>query len=211
MVCEKCNHEYPDEFDKCPVCGEPNPGARTEDAPSGAPAQPQYIGQANTEPVIPKWKDSSENRENEPERARASEPIPPNRLYPAVQQAPEERKGVVAPLVCGILSLSFPVVGIVLGILALVMGSSAKKCYAKGSAEYSMAQVGWILGLIGLILQVILIIYLCVVFGMLMKIIQLGMSNAFDSYGYYGEYNPYSDWVPFFSSGAQFMPQYWAG
>ncbi len=68
----------------------------------------------------------------------------------------------IAALVLGILALalSFTVVGgIVLGILALVFGLVAARRAKRGDGGgRGMATAGWILGLIGIVLAVVLIV-----------------------------------------------------
>ncbi len=74
-------------------------------------------------------------------------------------------------LVLGILSLVFavlgffglvfgPILGLILGIIALVMGRKLK-------ATDQQAKIGWILGLIGLILSIISLIVAIVVAGLI--------------------------------------------
>lgn len=200
MICKKCNHEYPDSFDKCPVCGEPNPGLQEA-------SSTQYIGPSDADGPSGNysWGDPAKESQNSgswgpaadsgsqetwqsPGQTGAGQYTRP--MPPAVQQG--ERKSVTAPLVCGILSPVIPMIGLVLGIIAVVMGSSAKKYYLKDTAEYSMAQAGWILGIIGIVLQAILIIYVAVVFNLVLA----GLANAFDYYSGYSYFDP-SDLYPF--------------
>lgn len=168
-------------METCPICGEPRPEAAAS-TPSGS--EGTSTGTSNAYGAGPAAAPHLHNMQDTPRTA----PYPPaSSSYPAVPTA-EEPKGGTAPLVLGILSLVIPYVGIVLGILALVFGSGAKKTNPIGSANYSLGQAGWVLGLIGLVFQAILIAYLTVAFSMIFQLID--EMSSYGGYGFNG-YNPF--------------------
>lgn len=73
--------------------------------------------------------------------------------------------GAVASMVCGIVSLcvcGIPFAGLVLGIIAIVLGLKAKKMYTEQPRAYSppgMATAGFVCGIIGVVLSVIFLCY----------------------------------------------------
>lgn len=89
---------------------------------------------------------------------------------------PNRTKAIVS-LVCGILSLVFAwfgystILGIVLGIVAVVTGSSARKELPREQA--GMATAGMITGIIGLILCALMFVACVACVGL------LGAANAF--------------------------------
>lgn len=184
MICKKCNHQYPDEMAVCPICGEPRP----EDGDDAA-EEPQQQQSAEAESVrgagttfisgSPTGSGSSGQSRQQQTRWSSNPPAP--------IPAPQQGKSGTTPLVLGILSLLLPYVGIVLGILAVVFGSSAKKTNPMGTADYALGHAGWILGIIGLCFQAFLVIYVAIVFSMVMDIVQYAGSYA--SYGG-GGFNP---------------------
>lgn len=159
MICKRCNHTYPDSEDSCPVCGEPRP-VETE-AASGTAVSYEAPGGYTA--------DTS------------------TRLQPAaLPAAPGDRKGGTTPLILGILSLMIPYVGIVLGILAIVFGSGAKKTNPQGPADYALGHAGFVLGIIGLAFQAFLVVYVAVVFGMVLNIVDsMNSYNDFTPWMYY--------------------------
>lgn len=185
MICSKCNHEYPDDQAICPICGEPRPSDTASGTPGGGygtGADSGYSSQSasgtgtymQTSASTSQW-----------QRNTTPPPAPP---LPSGQ----EGKSGTTPLVLGILSLFLPYIGIVLGILAIVFGSGAKKTNLKGSADYALGHAGWILGIIGLCFQAFLVIWMVAIFGMIGT-----MMNQITDYLPYG-YN--YDFDSFFSA-----------
>lgn len=119
MICTKCGNEYPDTLSECPVCGE----KRVPDMHGSA-------GPAAGAQEAPKMIDAS---------ARSA----------PVGTPEEKRPGGVLPLVMGILAIVVPYAGVVLGILAIIFGNKAKAANVRGTSEYTMAQAGWIMGIVG--------------------------------------------------------------
>lgn len=156
MICKRCNHTYPDSADSCPVCGEPRP-----DEAESAQTNSASFGTGTS--YIP-----DPNLQLQPAGAAA---------------ASTDRKNGTTPLVLGILSLMLPYVGIVLGILAIVFGNSAKKTNLQGTADYALGHAGFVLGIIGLAFQALLVVYIAVIFGMI--------SNIVDSFNYYNDFTPW--------------------
>jgi len=92
------------------------------------------------------------------------QPYQYQQAQPQVQQA---KNNGVAALVCGIIGLILcwiPFVGIVLPIIGLALGNSSRKALPDG--ERGMATAGWICGLIGLIIQAIILIVWIAAIGM---------------------------------------------
>lgn len=92
-----------------------------------------------------------------------------SRPMPASSHAPQQTQGqppIVAPrngkgtaaLVCGIIGLvPFPVTGFWLSLIAIVLGVQGKKRAREGLAtNHSVAQAGFILGIIGMGIQALL-------------------------------------------------------
>lgn len=168
MICKKCNHEYPDDMEVCPICGEPRPEA-------DASAEQSVPGRAGA---------NAYGASAVPPQQNWSMPAAQPAVVPAVQRSGDSRSGV-APLVLGILSLLIPYVGIVLGILAIVFGSSARKTNPKDSADAALGRAGWVLGIVGLVFQAIVVIWLVFAFSMIFSLVDyIGNIN----YGNYGSY-----------------------
>ena len=122
-----------------------------------------------------------------PVRSSTAEPhthTEPHQFTPArsVAEVPQviatpETSGA-APLVLGILSLFIPFIGIVLGIIAIVMGSSQRQANPPGTAHHALGQAGWVLGIVGLVFQALLIVWFFVVIGFAMNAFQDVISYA---------------------------------
>lgn len=158
----------------CPICGEPRPEMHADEdgTASGSSGNTTNAYGASAVPPQQDWT-----------------PPAASPAVPAVQRHSEDSRGGVTPLVLGILSLLIPYVGIVLGILAIVFGNTAKKTNPKGSVDAALGQAGWVLGIIGLVFQVILVIYLAFVFSMVFNLMDYVGDIA--NYGSYGHY-PYA-------------------
>ena len=67
--------------------------------------------------------------------------------------------GAVGSLICGI--LGFFICGLIFGIIAIVLGNKAKQAIAAQPGEYGgagMAQAGYIMGIISLVLWAIVVV-----------------------------------------------------
>lgn len=89
--------------------------------------------------------------------------------------APVPENSGAAPLVLGILSLMIPLVGVVLAIIAIVMGGSQRRAYPPGTAHHGLGQAGWVLGIVGLVMQALLIIWFFTVIGFVLNAAQDAM------------------------------------
>jgi thiol:disulfide interchange protein len=146
MFCAKCGKEMEDNTKFCPSCGAEASGETTSEQP--AAEQP-----ATEQPAA-----------EQPAAATAQ---------PATGSAPVETgqtSGVaVGALVCGILGLVLcwvPVVGLILAIVATVLGGKGRKTLPEG--KKGMALAGFIIGIIGLIIGIIYLIWwivVAVIFG----------------------------------------------
>ena len=146
MKCSKCNHEFEDQLMACPLCGEPRHGeSGTADRRPDDWAQPKTeqpkAEQPKTTPTATQYQSGYQTQQQ-----------------PQTQQIdPSAKSNATAALVCGILGMVIPFVGIVLAIIAIVLGNSARKRLPE--AERGMATAGWILGIIGLVIAVIVVIF----------------------------------------------------
>lgn len=68
----------------------------------------------------------------------------------------------MAPLVLGILSLLLPIVGLVLGAIAISLGRKARQELAPGSSGHSMATAGWIMGIVAVVVWSLALVLLLV-------------------------------------------------
>lgn len=216
MVCSKCNHEYEDSLERCPLCGEPNPSVQEprqtsygpQDGPgagaygpaasagagtsySGAPEQDQPAGQGPGSDTDPGR--GYGRRDQDACRPGAAPSGPPARLDAYAPAGPKPS----TVLVMGILSILIPFVGVVLAILGLVWGSKAKGLYQPGDANYNMAQAGWILSIVGLVYQALIIVYFVVVMSFISDIMRVAMS--YSGYGSgFGDFSDFSDLYPYY-------------
>lgn len=116
-----------------------------------------------------------------PEHTFAS--VRPPADVPTTEPVPDNSGA--APLVLGILSLMIPLVGVVLGIIAIVMGNSQRHTYLPGTAHHVLGQAGWVLGIVGLVLQALLIIWSFAVVGFVLDAAQNVMRYSSPyNYGY---------------------------
>lgn len=206
MKCSKCNYVYANDIPACPLCGEPNE-ARTEEAlqpqqeqkvqPQPEMQQAEMVQQA---PPQPGMQQAPQQYQYQQQYQQA--PQPPQ--YGAYgQQLPLQddlsgaRSSATGALVCGILGMFIPFVGIVLSIVALVLGNSAKKKLPEH--ERGMATAGFVLGIVGLVLSIFYIVLIFALIGMAVTLSSQVMQPFNDYYGQYGQ-NPFE----YFSD-----PSYW--
>ena len=158
IKCAKCNHEYDDGLAACPIGGDPTPAPGTFTAQQTTSSADTAAGTGYT-----------------PVRTPAEIPTP----------APVPDNSGATPLVLGILSLMIPIVGVVLGIIAIVMGGSQRQAYPPGTAHHGFGQAGWVLGIVGLVMQALLIVWFFTVIGFALNVAQDAMQYALPySYGY---------------------------
>jgi hypothetical protein len=87
-----------------------------------------------------------------------SDPHQPNAAVPpAYSPPPPQPEGATGSLVCGILSLFIPVVGLVLGIIAIVLGNRARK-----EPNGGLGTAGFVLGIIGTVLNAISVVWIII-------------------------------------------------
>lgn len=111
------------------------------------------------------------------QESRYEEPRPQYAApVPAATPAPKQPENSgAAPLILGILSLMLPMVGIVLAIIAIVMGNTQRKEFPAGTTHHALGHAGWVLGIIGLVLQAILVIWYFAIIGMVLNFVQDAM------------------------------------
>ena len=139
MYCAKCGKEMDDNAKFCPSCGAGTSGETTSNQQPPEQEQP---------PVQPQ------------QQQTYSQPA-----ASTVQPAAEPGSGLgVGALVCGIIGLVLclvPFVGLILSIVAVVLGGKGRKTLPEG--KRGMALAGFILGIIGLVISIIYLIWWIVV------------------------------------------------
>jgi len=84
--------------------------------------------------------------------------IPPKKVAAPTGQAPaSDNKWGVASLVCGILGIVIPYIGLILGILAIVFSRKQKKIQPNG-----LATAGFVLGIIGVVIYTVLFLFMII-------------------------------------------------
>lgn len=137
-----------------PPSGQPVPPYDQPVPPYGQPVSPQdqtapynqpYQQQTQAMPNPPGYDPQASQQYYAPQ---GSQPIPPNQgIY-----APAQGNGkAMAALICGICSILFPFIGLILGIVAIVLASQYKKEFGQDGK----ATGGKITGIIGIILTVL--------------------------------------------------------
>jgi len=154
--CRNCNNEYNTEG-ACPVCGGIEFVVVEE-----APPQQQNMGQRYPQYVQPYQQGNSQR----------------NSLSIA-------RGNSTAALVCGILGFIVPFAGIVLAIVAIVLGNSARKVLPE--SERTVASAGFILGIASLVYSIVLVILVLWMLGVLFLVSAQGFDYGYAPYySYYG-------------------------
>ncbi len=169
MKCSKCNHEYDDNLGFCPLCGY----VKETVIVSAPPAAQENRGKGDN---------TQQNEQQNPNFQSQEAPPPPNHNHghshdghgnnhgaPPTQVVQTEdirsaRNNATASLVCGILALVIPFIGVILAIIALVLGNSARKRLPEN--ETSVAAAGFILGIVSLVFSIIVIIAVLSLIGM---------------------------------------------
>lgn len=127
MYCAKCGKEMDDSAKFCPSCGAETSGETVSEQPA---AQQPIQQQPYSEPAY------------------------------ASAQPSEPSSGIaVGALICGIIGLVLcwvPIVGLILSIVAIVLGGKGKRTLPDG--KRGMAVAGFILGIIGLVISIIVLI-----------------------------------------------------
>jgi hypothetical protein len=188
MRCLQCDHENADDVTLCANCGAPLT-RQAEEGPVGSlppgpinletpeiPAQPPAVP-AQPAPAAP-------TPAPEPPRAHPVQLGPAAAPHPGISPQPVAQGGLPTPslppqmqgyqslpqadsknatitLVLGIVSLFCA--GLITGIIALVIGSQAKKEPNLTPNSQMMIKVGMILGTIGIVLNVLAILYYIVI------------------------------------------------
>lgn len=92
--------------------------------------------------------------------AQPAQQVPYSQPAAAVTAEPGQSSGVgIGALICGIIGLVLcwvPIVGLILSIVAVVLGGKGKRTLPEG--KKGMALAGFILGIIGLIISIIVLI-----------------------------------------------------
>lgn len=139
------------------------PGAAPDTAPyvAGAAVQQPTAG-APQQPVspyaTPQQPFGGPAAPATPYGSQPGAPVPPYGVVPSMQAAPAGSGKATGALVCGILAIvlcAAPIVGIVLGIVAIVMAGS----YLKGFGPDGRAKAGRICGIIGIVLSILLYVF----------------------------------------------------
>lgn len=142
MNCPSCQSSVPEGSKFCQNCGAPIPQI---------PVQPAEPVQAPTAPEVPVTviapaQTGSSNAQQTSYSAGQS--VPPQSAGDVNSEGSTDPKAI-ASLVCGIVSIFF--LGLVLGIIAIALGSQVRKSAAVGTTSYKLATAGMIVGIVGLV------------------------------------------------------------
>lgn len=154
------------ENNETPIGAAPAPEGAPQPTPTPQPEQPVQAAAPEAAPV------PAPTPEPTPTGAPVAAPPAPEpqaaaaapyaaQPAPAPQPVPTAPVSPIPALVCGILSILFcgiPIVGIILGIVAIVMAGK----YFKAGGTEGTAKGGKICGIVGIVLSVIMIILACV-------------------------------------------------
>ena len=184
MNCSKCGYQYENNMAACPLCGEPRgesaqePYWRKPEEPAQPSGQQQQPG-GQQQQAGGQWNGSRQYGGQQYDRPYQGGQVQ-HGVYGAQPQAGAEelsklRSGATASLVCGILSLLIPFVGLALGIVAIIFGNKARKRLP--DAEKGMATAGFALGIAGTVYSVFVIIMIILMVSMM-----FWMMMPFDTY-----------------------------
>lgn len=135
MKCPSCGHELSEGALFCGNCGQPiaQPSVVQPQVVQSAPIQQQPVVTAQVPPQQPV--------------------IPATTQLPPVQDTPQSGKKAVVGFILGLLGFPgslIPIVGFIMGILAVIFGSGSLKSNRKG-----LATAGLVLGIIVILLSLI--------------------------------------------------------
>jgi hypothetical protein len=130
------------------------------------PAEAQAYQQNYQEPQVPPAQPVPPQAPPAPQGPHAQQ-VPPQGPHAMGEEELRNARGnATASLVCGILGCLIPFVGVVLGIIGIVLGASARKRLPDN--ERGMAAAGFVMGIVGTIYSVIILIIFFALIGMLM-------------------------------------------
>ncbi len=160
MFCSGCGKELPDNTSFCPYCGASLSSRADDPSPIDAP-EPEPLPQE--EPSTGNASSTSADAGVAGKAGTVPPPVTPNATATQPAAVPPANDNIaIAALVCGIVGLFFSpsiIVGIALGIIAIMLASS----YAKAGGTSIMARIGKVCGIIDLALSAILFILLMTV------------------------------------------------
>lgn len=167
MKCKECNHTFADDLERCPVCGAPNPNAQAKQTAQETTASSSSQTNAERDASYSSTQQSyaSSSRDNNAYGGQQTGyGYGPQQTYSGgygaayaqpygdSQVAAPSSKLAVPSLILGILGLILPAVGLILAIIALVLGTKARKESIRGTTDFTIANAGWILGIVGTVL-----------------------------------------------------------
>lgn len=152
MFCAKCGKEMEDNAKFCPSCGAEASGETTSEQPA---AEQPTAEQPTAEQPTAEQPVAEQPAAEQPAAATAQPAAGPVGSEPSTG-------GAVGALVCGIIAMIFcwipfvNIIGLILGIVAMVLGGKARKILPEG--KRGMATAGFVLGIIALIISIIYLI-----------------------------------------------------
>lgn len=197
MKCNKCGYEYDGVSPACPLCGQPGEGQ--DDAQSGRQSAqaypPNYGQQQNTgqQQNAGQWQPPQQGQpygqqsggwQQQPQRGGYGQGYA--QLPPDQGELSSLRGGATASLVCGILSILMPFIGIALGIIAVIFGNKSRKKLPE--SERGLASAGFAFGIVGLVVQAIIIIMVIIMVSMSFLFMDTMVNPYYDYRDGYGDY-----------------------
>ncbi len=183
MECKQCRQQYDETLAACPYCGAQNdqPVAQQAQPMQGQPQPMQNQQQQYSQPV----QDNAQQPYAQPNAQQPYGQPQQNGQYGQQQygQPPVDNSGkglAIGGLVCGIIGIVtfwVPILPVVMGIIAIILGSMGKKRLPADQA--GLATAGFVCGIIALIIGIIFLIIWIVMFAMVGMMVSTGL-NYYD-------------------------------
>ena len=178
MICKQCGNEVAPNEKFCGACGAPNDAVVDQSAQSqyaqpqpiqpaqpqyGQPVQPQYGQPAQPQygqPTQPQYGQPAQPQYGQPAQPQYGQPAQPQYGQPAPQYGQFTQDELASSVLkFGILGLVFSMLIPLLGIIFSSIAMSKAKNYALTYPLEGKAKTGKILGIIGLILSIVMMVF----------------------------------------------------